>query len=102
MNSGAVFPDPMDVEVSALKKAIERSRALLEQVDNVDYDQVHALKSILYAAIEQAGTRVERLSNMQRMLRELFAIVNVRADMRLYEKEVGLQIVEELTTRFGV
>lgn len=85
----------------ALTKALERTRALLDRDSEVDYDEIHSVKSILYAAIERVGMKADRLASVQRMLRELFAIVTTKVDLRGYEREVGIQILEEIIERYG-
>ena len=84
-----------------LIKAIDRTHQLLAQEGgSQDYDQIHSAKSILYAAIEQMGMRGERIFAIQRMLRELLSIVNSQYASPGREKEVGLQILQELKKRF--
>ena len=83
-----------------LKKAMDRLQCLLTQdVALQDYDQIHSAKSILYAAIEQMGMRGERIFTVQRMLRELLSIVNTQYQSPGHDKQVGLQILEELKSR---
>ena len=83
-----------------LKKAIERMQNLLAQEEALrDYDQIHSAKSILYAAIEQMGMRGERIFTVQRMLRELLSILTTQYHSPGHDKQVGLQILEELRTR---
>ena len=87
--------------LSCLLKAIDRTQQLLAQDAALqDHDKIHSAKSVLYAAIEQMGTRAERLFSVQRMLRELFSIVNSQYLSPGHEKEAGLQILEELKERF--
>ncbi len=86
-----------------LTKAMDRIQCLLTQDEALqDYDQIHAAKSILYAAIEQMGTRVERMGTVQRMLRELFAIVTSQYQTPGHDKQVGLQILAELKDRYSI
>lgn len=94
---------PSENQIKAVKKALERARRILDQsTAEVNYDEVHSVKSTLYAAIEQVGMRAERLFSAQRMLRELFAIVTTKADLREYEKGAGIQIIKELYERYGI
>jgi hypothetical protein len=89
-----------EAHLRCLMKAIERTHALLAQGEALqDYDQIHSAKSILYAAIEQMGTRGERIFTVQRMLRELLSIVTVQYQSPGYDKQVGLQILAELKAR---
>lgn len=85
--------------VRTLIKALEKTREVLNR-DPVNYDEIHSAKSILYAAIERMGMKAEKIIYSQRLLRELFSIVTTKADLRDYEKEVGLQIIEELNQRY--
>ena len=86
-----------------LEKAIDRTHQLLAQkVESQDCDQIHSAKSILYAAIEQMGTRGERIFAVQRMLRELLSIVTSQYQSPSCDKQVGLQILEELKSRSHV
>lgn len=87
--------------VRCLRKAIDRVQYLLAQDAALqDYDHIHSAKSILYAAIEQMGLRGERIFTIQRMLRELLSIVNSQYQSPGHDKQVGLQILEELKSRF--
>lgn len=83
-----------------LAKAIGRTQQLLAQEEALlDYDQIHSAKSILYAAIEQLGTRGDRIFTVQRMLRELLFIVGSQHSSPGHDKQIGLQILEELEAR---
>ena len=83
-----------------LMKAIDRTHRLLAQEAAMqDYGQIHSAKSILYAAIEQMGMRVERICTIQRMLRELLSIVTTQHQSPGHDKQVGLQILAELKVR---
>lgn len=86
-----------------LKKAVERVQYLLRQDEaSQDYDQIHSAKSILYAAIEQMGMRIERLGTTQRLLRELLSIVTTQYHSPGQDKQVGLQILQELKNHYSV
>jgi hypothetical protein len=83
-----------------LIKAIDRTHQLLAQEAALqDYEKIHSAKSILYAAIEQMGMRGERIFTVQRMLRELLSIVTTQYQSPGHDKQVGLQILEELKSR---
>lgn len=87
-------------DLPCLRKAIERVQALLLKEESLqDYDQIHSAKSVLYAAIEQVGMRGERIFMIQRMLRELMVILTSQYQSPGFDKEVGLQIVQELVER---
>lgn len=83
-----------------LRKAIDRTHELLVRDGALeDYDQIHSAKSILYAAVEQMAIRGERIFATQRMLRELLSIVNTQYQSPGHDREVGLQILEELKNK---
>ena len=82
--------------------AIQKTRALLNHKSgSVDEDETHAVKSLLYAAVEQTRIKADGLHSLQRMLRELFVIVTANGDLRDYERSVALQILDELGDRYG-
>ena len=78
---------------------IKTREFLSQKQSRVGEDELHKIKSLLYAAVEQLGTKAEHLFSLQRMLRELFSIVNSACDLREYEKKVGFQILDELEQR---
>jgi hypothetical protein len=83
-----------------LVKAIDRTRQLLAREGALqDYDQIHSAKSVLYAAIEQLGMRGERIYSTQRLVRELLSIVTTQYQSPGHDKQVGLQILEDLKDR---
>jgi len=80
-----------------LTKAMDRAHQLLREDDVVpDYERIHSVKSVLYAAIEQAGMESERLISAQELLRELLALVVLQADPIRREREEALKILGEL------
>ena len=83
-------------------KALSKTRQLLieSETKTLNYDKIHSVKSVLYAAIEQVGLKAERLSSIQRMFRELFAIVTSSSDLKSYERKVGIQILNDLIKRY--
>lgn len=86
--------------LQCLIKAMERTRHLFaEEASSQDYEAIHSAKSILYAAVEQLGARIDRLISVQRMLRELLSIVNAQYNSPGHDKQVALQILDELETR---
>lgn len=88
---------PREGSRRCLLKAIEKTHNLLAgDVFACDYDEIHSAKSILYAAIEQMGMKIERLSSVRRMLRELLLIVTSQYDSPGQDKETGLKILEEI------
>ena len=82
--------------------ALHKVRGLLENSrGRVEEVETHAVKSLLYAAVEQTRIKADELLSLQRMLRELFVIVTASGDLRDYERNVGLQILDELAARYG-
>ncbi len=83
--------------LKAIVTAVDKSKQLLDQDEtNLDSDAIHSVKSVLYAAIEQTRTGVERLATLQRMLRELLVIITSNVELKTYEREVGRQIIQEI------
>lgn len=82
-------------------KAINQTKTLLVREDcGFDHDEIHAVKSILYAAIERAGIGAERLAEAQRKLRELLFLVTLRSDPSDLERREAWRILEELKKDF--
>lgn len=80
-----------------LMKAMDRTHQLLRQEDaEPDYKRIHAVKSILYATIEQAGMETDRLISAQELLRELLTLVALQADPVRQERYEALKILGEL------
>jgi hypothetical protein len=80
-----------------LAKAMDRTQQLLCEKDvSHDYKKIHAVKSILYATIEQAGIETDRLISAQELLRELLALVVLQADPLRHERQEALKVLEEL------
>jgi hypothetical protein len=83
-----------------LEKAMDRTRQLLRENDvSHDYEKIHAVKSILYATIEQAGMETDRLISAQELLRELLTLVALQADPLRHERQEALKVLEELKVR---
>ncbi len=87
-----------EADLQTFIRTLERTRDLLNH-ERADTNEIHSVKSILYAAIERMGMRAEQIIYSQRLLRELFSIVTLKDDLREYEKQVGFQILEELNKR---
>ena len=84
-----------------LGEAIDRTHGLFDQKSSVrDDTRIHAVKSILYAAIERAGMEAEQSNSVQKKLRELLFLVTSRADPLRREKQEALEILQELQKRF--
>ena len=80
-----------------LGKAMDRTHQLLREDDAAhDYEKIHAVKSILYTAIEQAGMETDRLISAQELLCELLTLVALRADPVRHERQEALKILGEL------
>ena len=83
-----------------LAKAMDRTHQLLRENDAAhDYEKIHSVKSILYAAIERAGMETDRLISAQELLRELLTLVALQADPVRRERQEALNILDELKTR---
>ena len=86
-----------------LSKTLEQTLFLLSKTSMPpSYEEIHAIKSLLYIAIEQITSKIERLSSVQRGLRELLAITTSLSDLNPNDLEVGRQIVSELLVRYDV
>lgn len=81
-----------------LQRAVREARLLLldHSPQNASGDDMHRAKSVLYVAIEKLGIRINRIHEQQRLLRELLCIITTQGDKRSYERDVGLQILNEL------
>jgi hypothetical protein len=80
-----------------LTKAMDRTQQLLCENDvSHDYEKIHAVKSILYATIEQAGMETDRLISAQELLRELLTLVALQADPLRHERQEALKVLKEL------
>ncbi len=80
-----------------LVKAMNRTQQLLRENDaSHDYKKVHAVKSILYATIEQAGMETDRLISAQELLRELLTLVALQVDPVRHERQEALKVLDEL------
>lgn len=80
-----------------LEKAMDRTQQLLREHDvSHDYEKIHAVKSILYATIEQAGRETDRLISSQELLRELLTLVALQADPLRHERQETLKILDKL------
>ena len=80
--------------VRCLRKAVGRTRNLFEFQDGVpDAEHIHAVKSLLYAAIERAWMESERLLGIQRMLRELLMLTGMHGDSKSEDREQAIRIL---------
>ena len=86
--------------LETIVKALDAARTLFEEgISELSDERVHAVKSILYAAIERLGVTLERLGYSQRLLRELLHILTLHADLKASERQAGLHILEELSRK---
>lgn len=102
MESTTLYPTPPRTQsyLRSLLKAIEKTHQLLEERSLVpDYEQIHQVKSLLYAAIERAGMEAERSSSVQQTLRELLMLVSIRSDAQWHERQEALQRLEDLKSQ---
>ena len=80
-----------------LMKAMDKTHQLLRENDAAhDYEKIHAVKSILYVAIEQAGMETDRLISAQELLRELLTLVALQADPIPRERQEALSVLDKL------
>lgn len=80
-----------------LTKAMARTHQLLREEGAAhDFEKIHSVKSILYAAIEQAGMETDRLISAQELLRELLTLVALQADPVRCEQQEALKILGAL------
>jgi len=83
--------------VRCLDKAIDRTHRLLVSEGPVpETGELHAVKSILYAAIERAWLESERLLGVQRMLRELLMLTAVRNNPQPEDREQAQRLLQIL------
>ena len=80
-----------------LLKAMRKTESLFcRDAATADYDEVHAAKSLLYAAIERAGIEIERSSLVHQKLRALLPLIAMREGIAVPEREEALRILESL------
>lgn len=80
-----------------LSKVVDRTgRLLRDEGAGYDHEKVHAVKSLLYATIEQAGMETERLVSAQELLRELLMLVALQADPVPRERQEAFTVLEKL------
>jgi hypothetical protein len=85
--------------VRCLGKAIHRTHQLFAGESPVpDPGKIHAVKSILYAAIERAWLESERLLGVQRMLRELLMLTTAQGDPLPEDREQAMRILDRLAS----
>lgn len=84
----------------AIERALQTTTDILsERPEELNGDEVHQGKSVLYAAIEQIGIEINRFETLQRMLRELLVIVNTAGDLQNLDRHLGFQILFDLFER---
>ena len=95
---------PGFLEAQACARSLSRALAKVGDLlacnnTSTDEDQIHSAKSSLYAAIERLGFTIERLGYSQRLLRELLHILTLHADLKESERQAGLHVLEELSSK---
>ncbi len=100
MRSIQITRDPESIKAGYYFRAISGARRVLNsQAQEVKSDELHHLKSVFYVAVERLGMRADRLFSLQRQLREVFAMINMRVAMNEFEKQAALQLIDELESR---
>lgn len=85
-----------------LTKALNAAHRLLDgRESDMTHDSIHSVKSLLYAAIGQVEIKVDRQMDIRRQLRELMSLITLSADLQEEERRAGLQILQELISRYG-
>lgn len=88
-----------DGYLRCLTKAIEHTHQLLvRSAGSPNADQIHAVKSVLYAAIERAWIESERILGVQRMLRELLMLTTIRGASEFEDREQALRVLGKLAS----
>ncbi len=86
-----------------LTKAFKAAHRLLTTYGSrVDSNEIHAVKSLLYAAIGHVEINVDRQEDVKRMLRELMSIILLSADLQEEDRRAGLHILGDLNVRCGL
>jgi len=73
-----------------------RTRGLLASENTLTEEELHQVKSLLYALLERLGMKAEEVSWARSKLLRLFAIVTSSYDLREDERSCGLRILDEL------
>lgn len=92
-------PTPGTGTDSSIASVLLQVKELLDK-DFLDEDLVHRIKTLLYVSIEQLGIKIERQLFLQRMLREILAVLNTQADLTGYERKAALHIVQETEEKY--
>ena len=92
--------DPESIKTGYYVRAIDGARRVLKtQAVAIESEELHKLKSVFYVAVERLGMRADRLFSLQRQLRELFSMVNMRVAMTEFERQAALQLINEIEKR---
>jgi hypothetical protein len=113
MRNEIAYNNPVQVKsgrkrstTEVISRAMRMTRLVLDRQrahsSELRIDEIHLAKSRLYAAIEHAGLKAQQLTSIQRMLRELLAIVSTCGDNQPLERKVALQILNDLSERYGL
>ncbi len=95
-----------DIHIQEFKKmeccfrAIKGARYILnEQTSKIHPDELHSLKSTFYVAVERLSMKADRLFSLQRQLREILTLINMRYDLSEHERITALQLTDEIEQR---
>lgn len=81
-------------------RAVKGARSILNaQVNQIHTDELHALKSTFYVAVERLHMKADRLFSLQRQLREVLTLINMRCDLSEHERIMALQLTDEIEQR---
>ena len=81
-------------------RAVKGARQILNtQTNQIKIDELHALKSTFYVAVERLSMKADRLFSLQRQLREVLTLVNMRCDLSEHERLTALHLTEEIEQR---
>ena len=82
----------------SLHLALARSRSLLVR-GALSEEELHKVKSLLYALLERLGMKAEEVSQARSKLLLLFHIITSSFDLREEERASGLKILDELEAK---
>ncbi|HCR72351.1 MAG TPA: hypothetical protein DIW23_12960 [Anaerolineae bacterium] len=98
--------DTKKIYLTELKKmeccfrAVKGARYILNtQISKIQADELHTLKSTFYVAVERLHMKADRLFSLQRQLREVLTLINMRCDLSEHERMMALQLTDEIEER---
>lgn len=81
-------------------RAVKGARQILNtESSKIQIDELHALKSTFYVAVERLHMKADRLFSLQRQLREVLTLINMRSDLSEHERITALQLTDEIEQR---